>query len=165
MLSHFTRITQFLNVPTFQSCQNPGKSSKVGKMVCLKKVHFRVFSVTIMELFPSDGCMHIIPTISLLKIDHFHVISPNMPSIVATVFSRKMTCNFDCEWAWKLGSISKNTRCFKEINDVDLDKTLIFQSKKSFLQSVLLDDHNWLKMVFRFENPTLYCICVLSLRK
>ena len=65
-----------------------------------------------------------------LKIDHFHKINPDMPSIVASVFSWKMTCNFDCEWAWKLGSISTNMRCLKEINDVGLDMTLIFQSKK-----------------------------------
>ena len=53
-----------------------------------------------------------------------------MPLIVATVCSRKMTCNFDCKGAWKLGSISKNMRCFKEIIDIGPDMTLIFQIKK-----------------------------------
>ena len=110
--SHFTRITQFLNLPTFQSCQNPRKSSKRGKNGVSKKVRFRLFPLIIMELFLSDGCIHIISTISLLKIDHFHVISPDIPSILATDSSRKMTCNLDCDCAQKSGCISKKCELF-----------------------------------------------------
>ena len=119
-----------------------GKTAKVRKVSCQYIARFLIFSIIIMNLFPSDGCIHIISTLSLLKISNSHVISPNMLSIVAEVFSRKMTCHFDCARGWKLGSISKNMRCLTEINDLDLDMTLIFQSKKSLLRLVRLECHN-----------------------
>ena len=116
--------------PHFKMVLFLGKTAKVRKMSCQDTARFLIFSIIIMTLFPSDGCIHIISTLSLLKISNSHVISPNMLSIVAKVFSRKMACHFDCARGWKLGSISKNMRCLTEINDLDLDMTLIFQSKK-----------------------------------
>ena len=83
-----------------------------------------------MKLLPSDGCIHIISTIPLLKNDHFHAISPDIPSKLATDSSRKMTCNLDCDCAQKSGCISKNMNCFERTKGRELDMTLIFQSKK-----------------------------------
>ena len=86
-----------------------------------------------MKLLPSDGCIHIISTIPLLKNDHFHAISPDIPSKLATDSSRKMTCNLDCDCAQKSGCISKIRIVLKKTKGRELDMTLIFQSKKSLL--------------------------------
>ena len=86
-----------------------------------------------MKLLLSDGCIHIISTIPLLKNDHFHAISPDIPSKLATDSSRKMTCNLDCDCAQKSGCISKNTNCFEKIQTKRARYDIDLSIKKKFV--------------------------------